>query len=91
MATKKRATGWARTGAALIAAGVLALAGCSAPATGGGGGSTGDAAADECGTIPDLGATDPGNLLADFSEDAQAAFNAYPLAVEESAWIDYKA
>lgn len=75
-------------GIAFATAGVLTLAGCSTP-----GGSDASESPDDlgqCGTVPQLGAQDPDNLLAGFSDDVQAAYNGYPYAIQESAWADWK-
>ncbi len=77
---------------ALATVGAISLAGCSA--TPSASDSTPDAAqttaADGCGSVPEIGASDPGDLLSEFSDDIQAGYNAYPYEIQESAWSDWK-
>ncbi|APZ35409.1 hypothetical protein BOH66_15020 [Microbacterium aurum] len=77
---------------ALAAVGALSLAGCSA--TSSTPDNTPDAgqtpAADGCGSVPQIGAIDPGDLLSGFSSDVQTGYNAYPYEIQESAWSDWK-
>jgi ribose transport system substrate-binding protein len=74
---------------ALAAAGALSLAGCSATA-----GNTPAAGetptAGDCGSVPEVGAKDPGKLLSGFTDDVQAGYNAYPYEIHESAWSKWK-
>ena len=78
--------------AACVAAGALSLAGCSATPTN----SAGSPDASEtptaggCGSVPEIGASDPSSLLSGLSADIQAGYNAYPYEIQESAWSDWK-
>jgi len=78
--------------AAFVAVGALSLAGCSATPTDPAG--TPDAAesptAGGCGSVPEIGVTDPGGLLSTLSADVQSGYNAYPYEIKESAWSDWK-
>lgn len=78
-----------RTGAAVLlaTATALALTGCTQGGSTASGDSTSAPSASECGTVPDLGANDPGGLL----DPAVAPnFNGYPVEVKASAWSDWK-
>lgn len=87
--TRLRRIGVAAT--TLAAAGVLSLAGCSATSAPADAPDTGDTpAADGCGSVPQIGAKDAGNVLEGFSEEIQAGYNAYPYEIQESAWSDWK-
>lgn len=78
-------------GTAVLALAALGLAGCSgAQGTGSAAQPTASAADGQCGSVPDLGANDPDGLLAEFSPETAAAYNAYPLQIRKSAWADWK-
>lgn len=87
MTRKMRGPRPAFVGAAALAAGALMLAGCSGPGTGGGGTPN---ASDQCGVVPKIAPNDPHGLLADFSDDVQEMYNAYPVKVQASALADFK-
>jgi ribose transport system substrate-binding protein len=72
----------------LLAVGALALAGCAGTGTPDSSGSD-NPVGDACGTVPAIAPNDPSGLVAGLSEDLQAAYNAYPLEVQESAWADF--
>jgi len=75
---------------ALVATGVLSLTGCSSGPAGAPSGSASTPAADGCGTVPQLGANDPDGLLDGLSAELQDGYNAYGIAVQKSAWADWK-
>lgn len=78
-------------GTAVVTLAALGLAGCSASQDAGSAAQpVGSAAAGQCGSVPDLGANDPDGLLAEFSPETAAAYNAYPLPIKKSAWADWK-
>ena len=81
--------------AALVAVSALALTGCSsnvaaqAPNPSAGAAST-TPAAGACGSVPTIAPNDPNGLLKGFSAKAQAGYNAYPVAIQKSAWSGWK-
>lgn len=77
---------------ALVAVGALGLAGCAtagSPSSDTSAGAGGPAA-DGCGSVPQIGANDPNELLAGFSPEIQDSYNAYPFEIKESAWAGWK-
>lgn len=80
--------------AVFAAVGALALAGCAAAAPGENPGAapgpTESAAAGQCGSVPELGANDPSDVLAELSPELQAGYNGYPYEIQKSAWADWK-
>jgi ribose transport system substrate-binding protein len=80
-------------GPAVVMLAALGLAGCSAtaaPDAGSAAQPAASAAAGQCGSVPDVGANDPEGLLAEFSPETAAAYNAYPLPIRKSAWAEWK-
>lgn len=85
MVITTRAPRTALASAALVTAALLGIAGCTATPTTEPTGS----APEGCGVVPDQGANDPNNLLADFPEEIVDGFNLYPYEIKASAWADY--
>lgn len=79
-----------RSAALAIAISALALTSCAASAQSASA-PTADAtsALGDCGTVPQLGANDPDDLLAEFSEDVVANYNGFPTQVRASSWADW--